>query len=117
MEDGLRAFNTVNDYVIEISNVLILVVMEDGLRDREHKLYEDIIKFVLILVVMEDGLRGGHCKDIQAGEPDVLILVVMEDGLREMVKKLLADLHDGVLILVVMEDGLRGRILFHIKTL
>ncbi len=56
---------------------------------------------------MEDGLRGGHCKDIQAGEPDVLILVVMEDGLREMVKKLLADLHDGVLILVVMEDGLR----------
>ena len=65
-----------NKHIREI--VLILVVMEDGLR-----LIIGIVKpllSVLILVVMEDGLRRTE----GAGETaiSVLILVVMEDGLR-----------------------------------
>ena len=56
MEDGLRGniiYITICTY-----GVLILVVMEDGLRDALVKwvLYKG--SPVLILVVMEDGLRG-----------------------------------------------------------
>ena len=59
--------------------VLILVVMEDGLRHQQNDILEKMD--VLILVVMEDGLRHHefHCKSY---EYFVLILVVMEDGLR-----------------------------------
>ena len=65
--------------------VLILVVVEDGLRAvtaDDKELFNDV---VLILVVVEDGLRG--CVDLnQKKRRNVLILVVMEDGLRAIIK-------------------------------
>ena len=68
-------------YCDELRAVLILVLMEDGLREYWKSICEDFAKKVLILVLMEDGLR-----DIEEDteEPyDVLILVLMEDGLRD----------------------------------
>ncbi len=56
MEDGLRV---VLEYIYlrKLLLVLILVLMEDGLRDYRN-IKEIIIYFVvLILVLMEDGLR------------------------------------------------------------
>ena len=79
MEDGL-----VHDFMLKFHNdlryqVLILVVMEDGL----VQIMKISVKgggAVLILVVMEDGLV--HYGQISVGRNgDVLILVVMEDGL------------------------------------
>ena len=62
---------------------------------------------VLILVLMEDGLRVDNLvKPDEVYLPDVLILVLMEDGLREMRQKLIL-IYIMVLILVLMEDGLR----------
>ena len=61
---------------------------------------------VLILVVVEDGLRDrfkySKCKDDL-----VFILVVVEDGLREYDHLYAVVMLDTVLILVVVEDGLR----------
>ena len=54
MEDGLvPPYNIIT--IIQMINVLILVVMEDGLVHDVVKLYVDTLH-VLILVVMEDGL-------------------------------------------------------------
>ncbi len=39
------------------SNVLILVLVEDGLRVGENCWSMNVLQYVLILVVMEDGLR------------------------------------------------------------
>ena len=62
---------------------------------------------VLILVVVEDGLREGTVVGCVKIKRSVLILVVVEDGLRGLIL-----LPEGrvifVLILVVVEDGLRG---------
>ena len=109
--------------------VLILVVVEDGLR--AYYLYaQNRLVAVLILVVVEDGLRDAtpwkYCIPY-----NVLILVVVEDGLREEIhsqdveeyhslnpcccgrwSQSLSDLAERqmkmrVLILVVVEDGLR----------
>ena len=113
-------------------DVLILVVMEDGLRVTIGELEHHEGAWVLILVVMEDGLREVHTTSQQSMSPrrlnpccygrwsqsirvkicwnkelDVLILVVMEDGLRVYLEIALQNGRD-VLILVVMEDGLRG---------
>ena len=65
-----------------IKGVLILVVMEDGLRDTPKVKILDYAKWVLILVVMEDGLRGESVL-LLVMLFQVLILVVMEDGLRD----------------------------------
>ncbi len=37
--------------------VLILVLMEDGLREEKDNVLEETLRTVLILVLMEDGLR------------------------------------------------------------
>ena len=104
MEDGLRAIlgaRTAGEVA-----VLILVLVEDGLRDmvlvatnmllpglnpcscgrwsQSLKIYkyETSFCFVLILVLVEDGLRVSQGKaPAQCGEL-VLILVLVEDGLR-----------------------------------
>ena len=60
--------------------VLILVVVEDGLRVSKEDLITLLKANVLILVVVEDGLRGS--KDYSRTYQVVLILVVVEDGLR-----------------------------------
>ena len=123
MEDGLRLIKP--DLGSRQSCVLILVVMEDGLR---HGFCADLLtkdslnpccngrwsptigqfftpeELVLILVVMEDGLRREILHRKKTCGKAVLILVVMEDGLRpkeETTERI------SVLILVVMEDGLR----------
>ena len=63
--------------------VLILVVMEDGLRGLRGDNPLGNCFRVLILVVMEDGLRVYYLSDTKKIELwNVLILVVMEDGLR-----------------------------------
>ena len=67
-------------YQEEIDAVLILVVMEDGLRGRTQ--LQGRGKVVLILVVMEDGLRVTSIEVNERVARQVLILVVMEDGLR-----------------------------------
>ena len=83
--------------------VLILVVMEDGLwlcfktaKRMEHS--------VLILVVMEDGLWLAAIRDQSCIGDLVLILVVMEDGLWHCIYAIIERI-SSVLILVVMEDG------------
>ena len=62
-------------------DVLILILVEDGLREY-HKHQDGTQKYVLILVVVEDGLREYH-KHQDGTQKYVLILVVVEDGLRE----------------------------------
>ena len=62
---------------------------------------------VLILVLMEDGLRDNNKIFGMKNEKAVLILVLMEDGLRVMTTLTLLQSHLKVLILVLMEDGLR----------
>ena len=61
--------------------VLILVLMEYGLRDQGQR--EPLTIMVLILVLMEYGLRGSLLR-IQQTILVVLILVLMEYGLREL---------------------------------
>ena len=63
------------------TGVLILVVVEDGLRVYIDEDYYATFDTVLILVVVEDGLRGVEMK-LKSFWPSVLILVVVEDGLR-----------------------------------
>ena len=55
MEDGLRACKVGTLQVVP--NVLILVVVEDGLRAPSMNLFTNNQILVLILVVVEDGLR------------------------------------------------------------
>ena len=110
--------------------VLILVVVEDGLRGitSSFLMYNNIslnpcccgrwsqrayrlascrgCSAVLILVVVEDGLRACKVGTLQV-VPNVLILVVVEDGLRAPSMNLFTNNQILVLILVVVEDGLR----------
>ena len=57
MEDGLRLLKTTFSMIVY---VLILVVMEDGLRPFAGIYLTAKLFTVLILVVMEDGLRLWH---------------------------------------------------------
>ena len=43
---------------------------------------------VLILVLVEDGLRAAQVESVEVVEGQVLILVLVEDGLRDATKKL-----------------------------
>ena len=61
---------------------------------------------VLILVLVEDGLRDSGRTSFCRKNRDVLILVLVEDGLREWLAQFSA-LDFIVLILVLVEDGLR----------
>ena len=87
------------------TKVLILVLVEDGLRDLSQ-LYLPHYFIVLILVLVEDGLRDQFKNDREPSMLKVLILVLVEDGLREIfVIWIIPNLL--VLILVLVEDGLR----------
>ena len=69
------------DSLLDVSGrVLILVVVEDGLRGIIRTVYPIVIG-VLILVVVEDGLRVKGIL-LYFTLIYVLILVVVEDGLR-----------------------------------
>ena len=92
--------------VRENNTVLILVLMEDGLRVSAMVDISLRGTSVLILVLMEDGLRDRNVSSSNI-QVLVLILVLMEDGLRGQ-RKILFRTRKGVLILVLMEDGLRG---------
>ena len=72
---------TVREFVMRFSaSVLILIVMEHGLRPTDTAAVEpDAI--VLILIVMEHGLRQGRICSLWR-DKKVLILIVMEHGLR-----------------------------------
>ncbi len=116
-----------------VQKVLILVLVEDGLRVERRRLLA-LLYGVLILVLVEDGLRAmGRLLVEYHGI--VLILVLVEDGLRAGISYALlngvkclnpcfsgrwsasirmAELReefDYVLILVLVEDGLRGSIM------
>ena len=67
-----------------------------------------MVWFVLILVVVEDGLREVRTIETKAFARRVLILVVVEDGLRVWQSCHERTPSTSVLILVVVEDGLRG---------
>ena len=112
------------------SGVLILVLMEDALREdnqtpeqspekglnpcsngrcsaRFNNQYSlNDFKAVLILVLMEDALRE-IVQPLNNESLWVLILVLMEDALRGYLQKLLQARAQHVLILVLMEDALR----------
>ena len=79
MEYGLRvSADMINE---KCSRVLILVLMEYGLREHEIELNAQRPYRVLILVLMEYGLRG--FRNIRRlVSIRVLILVLMEYGLR-----------------------------------
>ena len=62
--------------------VLILVLMEDALRDSETIMVECYNSTVLILVLMEDALRELP-RSGRSHVLFVLILVLMEDALRD----------------------------------
>ncbi len=64
-----------------LSNVLILVLVEDGLREKAL-LTLQVFYTVLILVLVEDGLRDNTKICNQKFRGVVLILVLVEDGLR-----------------------------------
>ena len=66
---------------IQDLQVLILVLMEDTLRDC-YDSYSCCSYWVLILVLMEDTLRDIEAKGFE-NDVFVLILVLMEDTLRE----------------------------------
>ena len=122
MEDGLRRSECT--YPV-YSVVLILVVMEDGLRlkkqmeERERSLnpccngrWSPTIyhHFVMMLPRRLNPCCNGRWSPTKLFSTkekliEVLILVVMEDGLRQ--KTIMETRRDYVLILVVMEDGLR----------
>ena len=76
-----------NESEKQVVNVLILVLMEDTLRDLIHKYYNKDLVCVLILVLMEDTLRVINEKD-KTKKDKVLILVLMEDTLRDLNKNL-----------------------------
>ena len=64
----------------EVRNVLILIVVEDGLVQIGSKGTKNR-KRVLILIVVEDGLVLTDDTSVSASEQPVLILIVVEDGL------------------------------------
>ena len=66
-----------------VRTVLILVLMEDALRDKAAYLVNHKDK-VLILVLMEDALREPKLCSLMHLVIEVLILVLMEDALREL---------------------------------
>ena len=68
----------------------------------------EILQKVLILVLMEYGLRGGDNLLNQEKSRKVLILVLMEYGLRAPVEGEIWRINPSVLILVLMEYGLRA---------
>ena len=87
--------------------VLILVLVEDGLRESECNVYDTRIEAVLILVLVEDGLRAAPQVLAGACACGVLILVLVEDGLRDGDIEWETEEESYVLILVLVEDGLR----------
>ena len=104
MEDTLRAAKAA--FEGKQATVLILVLMEDTLREPTFTVVITAYFIVLILVLMEDTLRV--LKNIATKVTAVLILVLMEDTLREERKPGLRSLISKVLILVLMEDTLRA---------
>ena len=104
MEDTLREHKERNECAPCI--VLILVLMEDTLRE----LYNDDVAvdelYVLILVLMEDTLRVAQVVTMLR-LAQVLILVLMEDTLRGLMANVSRLIHSIVLILVLMEHTLR----------
>ena len=109
MEDTLRAAKAA--FEGKQATVLILVLMEDTLREPTFTVVITAYFIVLILVLMEDTLRV--LKNIATKVTAVLILVLMEDTLREERKPGLRSLISKVLILVLMEDTLRGVAVFN----
>ena len=85
MEDTLRVF-TFNANVESDEDVLILVLMEDTLREKSFILLSTA-PLVLILVLMEDTLRDEKETRKSFGIFNVLILVLMEDTLRDIKHK------------------------------
>ena len=79
MEDALRGHGTHRQPLL--LRVLILVLMEDALREEVSKLNIPDISGVLILVLMEDALRVAS-RISECSTSIVLILVRMEDALR-----------------------------------
>ena len=80
---------------VRMRSVLILVLMEDTLRDGEENRFLPV-KFVLILVLMEDTLRELASRRRKKTR-SVLILVLMEDTLRaEIEGRTLSDFEDGL---------------------
>ena len=83
MEDALRDLENVISK--EVFGVLILVLMEDALREECYKSYRSTDYCVLILVLMEDALRESNFYSVVEIAIIVLILVLMEDALRELI--------------------------------
>ena len=81
VEDGLRAIRS-GSADFGAAEVLILVLVEDGLRVNKWMLFLIVFCLVLILVLVEDGLRGLAKNILKAKLTTVLILVLVEDGLR-----------------------------------
>ena len=82
VEDGLRVVWQTQSQT-SLWNVLILVLVEDGLRvPDKHQFYFEIFEKVLILVLVEDGLRVFLNYESDCCYRRVLILVLVEDGLR-----------------------------------
>ena len=67
-------------------NVLILVLVEDGLGVPLPRKVATSLTPVLILVLVEDGLGGAHKTPDWNGIERVLILVLVEDGLGDSCK-------------------------------
>ena len=63
MEDTLRERNRFEPYIVRV-RVLILVLMEDTLREFEYVEFDGDGN-VLILVLMEDTLRGRRVRRLQ----------------------------------------------------
>ena len=80
MEDTLRGIQK-GQQLSKSMQVLILILMEDTLRDRQHWLDMQSCG-VLILILMEDTLRAKTIKRYRELK-NVLILILMEDTLRE----------------------------------
>ena len=80
VEDGLRG--NLMTRRTSPTLVLILVLVEDGFR--AAILRGAKIELVLILVLVEDGLRATNCWRSSQKRAEVLILVLVEDGLREL---------------------------------
>ena len=80
--NGRYSQRDVKNVIAQYNEVLILVLMEDTLR--EKRAYDLMNKIaVLILVLMEDTLR---VQTIIKNNTPVLILVLMEDTLRANIK-------------------------------
>ena len=109
MEYGLRVTGKVALSYPNLLTVLILVLMEYGLRGHEDDHERRDAQLVLILVLMEYGLREERqLVRYPQGHPQVLILVLMEYGLRDGNTYAPVEGEIWVLILVLMEYGLRG---------